>query len=58
MITVLRVYLPNGQSVLYKEGKNRVVGIEENTRGVIVFFKDGSERTYCGMQYVLEVKCP
>jgi len=53
MKKTVRIYLPNGQSIVFKEGKNRVVSIEENNKRVEVTFVDSTMRVFCHMPYEL-----
>jgi hypothetical protein len=56
MIRVVRIYLLNGQSVLYRERKNGVVNISASERSVMIEFKNGTTREYFGLPFVLEEK--
>jgi len=53
MTKTLRVYLPNNHSIVFKEGKNRVVSIEEEGVRVVVTFIDSTTRVFCHMPYEL-----
>lgn len=53
MKKTVRIYLPNGHSIVFKEGKNRVESIEENNNRVEVTFVDSTTRVFCHMPYEL-----